>query len=196
MAASSLLYGQQRANFRANVRDKNFEVGGFAGGQLFTDFPFRPMGGGNVTYAIQKSVLIYGEGSYFPGLEKKIATPSMPLFEDRAKRSLLDYNFGVHLRKRLPNSNIVPYVVAGVGGIHSPRSEQFAVEKRNGNRVTGFTPTTLPAQDKFALNYGAGLRWYFSENVGVRVELKGYRSSLKNFENFGRLTFAVFWQSR
>src|SRR5262245_38320551 len=82
------------------VRSGSFEVGGFVGASYGVD-KFRPMGGGNVTYAINKWILPYGEFSYFPGIARDIhisvpglATPVTGTFSV----PLADIHGGVHIR--------------------------------------------------------------------------------------------------
>src|SRR4051794_31899610 len=56
------------------VRSGSFEIGGFAGASYGVD-AFRVMGGGNVTYAVNKWLLPYVEYSYFPGIARSISQP-------------------------------------------------------------------------------------------------------------------------
>src|SRR5436305_444361 len=52
------------------VRSGSFEIGPFVGGSYGVD-KFRGMGGGNVTFAINKYILPYAEYSYFPGIGRQ-----------------------------------------------------------------------------------------------------------------------------
>lgn len=191
---------------RPNVRDKNFELGAFTGASVGFD-RIRPMAGGNVTYAVNKWLLPYFELSAFPGLERNspvlLNNKAVDGYSQRTSVTLFDYNGGVHIRRKLGQSNIVPYAVLGFGGIRRPASTVRLVNAKGiEERPAGF-PTTVatavpfPGRGSSAINFGAGIRWYIRENFGLRVEAKGYRTfQFSENDPFGRITFGVFYQTR
>ena len=57
----------------------------------------------------------------------------------------------------LPNGKFVPFLAAGVGGIHYS---------------TTYDRTTEDKRNKIALDYGAGLKYFLSENVALRGDVR------------------------
>src|SRR5438067_449848 len=104
----------------AVVRSGSFEIGGFAGASYGVD-AFRAMGGGNVTYAVNRWLLPYAEYSYFPGIARSISQPVPGLTNVIAQSTysapLSDFHGGVHIRIPIRESRVVPYVVFGLGGL-------------------------------------------------------------------------------
>jgi hypothetical protein len=182
----------------AILRQNEFELGLFGGFSYGVDHS-RFMGGGNVTYSALSWLLPYAEVSYFPSIQR---TAIIPISGDKEVYDLplADVNFGVHIRRRLPHTPIVPYLVAGVGLLHSPEHS----EDRYNSTPIGFLPTTpftvLPSTN-FAENFGAGFRWYIKEQFGLRAETKGYHLSggpltVPGIGShwIGRATFGIFFQ--
>ncbi len=57
----------------------------------------------------------------------------------------------------LPNSPLVPFVAVGVGGIHYS---------------TSYNDTTDGKRDKFAVDYGAGVKYFLSDNWALRADVR------------------------
>src|ERR1041385_2411668 len=99
------------------VRPNSFEVGGFAGASYGID-KFRGMGGGNVTYAINKYILPYVEYSYFPGIgrvQNGVFAGTGNPYRLTYSIPLSDFHGGVHIRIPIREKPIVPYAVFGMG---------------------------------------------------------------------------------
>ncbi|MGA3076502.1 MAG: hypothetical protein ABSG56_22775 [Bryobacteraceae bacterium] len=187
-----------------NTGPNQFEIGGFGGFSYGVDHS-RAMGGGNVTYSVTNWLLPYAEVSYFPSIQRTYISPlpdGSPDYKEVFDIPLADVNFGVHIRKRLPHTQIVPYVVAGIGVLHSPvRTEnRYDYEPNTGGYSTTATPVPVPASSNFAANFGGGIRYYVTERFGFRAETKGYLLSSGPLYQTGRwvyrATFGVFIQFR
>ena len=99
------------------------EAGGFVGGSYGIDRT-RAMGGGNIVYVPTKGtvgIMPFVEVSYFPGIGRTQKVVGVSGATETFSVPLMDFNGGLHLRVRIPHSNIIPYGVIGVGGIHSPQ---------------------------------------------------------------------------
>jgi hypothetical protein len=180
------------------VRANSFEVGGFAGASYGVD-KFRPMGGGNVTYALNKWILPYVEYSYFPGIARKIHEPIPGLTNTFASGTfsvpLSDFHGGVHIRLPIRESPIVPYLVVGAGALrHFKRSVDLTYT--GADNLPHAFPTTDPAGTDFAANFGGGLRFYLGQRFGLRVEAKAYTPNSSITSVFGKVEGGFFFQLR
>ena len=143
------------------------EIGGFVGGSFGVD-QWRVMGGGNVAIAAQRYVLPYFEYSYFPGLQRKM---SLSRGEVRYSVPLSDFHAGVHIRFPRGQTPVMPYLVAGAGGV---RSSDTNVQVRFSD---GFTfSDTIKGSTDFAVNFGGGIRYYTRESVGFRPRGQGVQA--------------------
>ena len=171
------------------IRANSFEIGGFAGASKGLD-NYRAMGGGNVTYAVNKYLLPYGEFTYLPGIETSTVSEGHQL---TYKRSYSDIHGGVHVR--LPvfrESPIVPYGVFGLGVLRSGTiTSSYTL---NGQPITA----SYPGESHFAINGGGGLRFYLSQSFGLRTEAKIYRESsgLNAGSTFFKVELGFFFQVR
>lgn len=170
----------------------SFEVGAFAGASYGVD-QFRAMGGANVTYAINKWILPYGEYTYFPGIVRNVpgSSSSAPYNYSVA---LSDFHGGVHIRIPIKEKPIVPYGVIGIGALsHFERKITIPASG-------GFPPTalTVPGGADFAVNFGGGLRYYVTQRFGFRVEAKAYKpTGAGTYGNtFGKVEGGIFIQLR
>lgn len=172
------------------LRTGNVELGGFVGSSYGVD-SWRVMGGGNVSWAVRKRWLPYAEVSYFPGISR-----FAPIENSSAKVSfdlpLLDYHAGVHYRIVIRESRIVPYLVAGAGGIRT-----FATTYRV-PPADGFPQFTVSdqAHNAFAANFGGGIRYYVRERYGFRTEFKVYTPRGTYTDPFYKATIGFFFQVR
>jgi hypothetical protein len=186
LTLASGLYAQSR------VRAGSYEVGGFLGASYGID-EFRWMGGGNVTYALNKWILPYAEYSYFPGIPREI---NELRGTERLRASynvpLSDFHGGVHLRFPIREYPIVPYGVFGVGAIHAPKA-RVRNPTLGGTRFDDFD---AEATTDAAVNFGGGLRYYITQRYGIRAEAKVYKPTGRFSDPFGKVEFGFFFQLR
>jgi hypothetical protein len=181
------------------VRSGSFEIGGFVGATYGVD-QVRALGGGNVTFAVSKWLLPYVEYSYFPGIPRTVsqALPGLPgvVGSSSAPIPLSDFHGGVHIRIPIRESNIVPYLVFGVGGLtHFQHTATLTYTGADGLSHT--LSATEPGGTDFAVNFGGGIRYYLNQRLGFRLEAKAYRPSNTAITPiFGKVEFGVFYQLR
>jgi hypothetical protein len=180
------------------VRSNSFEVGGFVGATYGVD-KYRPMGGGNLTYAINKIVLPYVEYSYFPGIARTVsqAVPGLPdtIASNTFSASFADFHGGVHIRIPIRESPVVPYLVVGVGALHNFQQPVDLTFTGVDGLLHRF-PTTDPARTVFAANFGGGLRFYLGQRFGLRAEAKAYLPNSTITKAFGKVEAGFFVQLR
>src|ERR1700749_2028974 len=149
------------------VRSGSFEVGGFAGSSYGVDC-FRFMGGGNVTFAVNKWLLPYVEYSYFPGIARTIRQPfpgaPNAIGTTTYSAPLSDFHGGVHIRMPIRESPIVPYLVVGVGGLTHFQHNGTITETVFGEQAS--ETVVDKAGTDFAVNFGGGIRYYLNQKVG------------------------------
>jgi hypothetical protein len=172
------------------------EIGGFVGASYGTQ-NFQVMGGGNVAYAVTKAIMPYAEFSYFPGLPiNKNLTGTIGDTGTTATANyrlpLSDFHVGVHYRIPIKESPFVPYGVFGLGLLHSAESTYDFNYTQFGNKVTQMN--TLPGENNFAVNFGAGVRYYTHQKVGFRAEAKFYHVGGIINGIFSKYEFGVFYQ--
>lgn len=181
------------------VRSGSIEAGGFVGASYGID-KLHPMGGGNITYAVNKWILPYFEYSYFPGIGHQSALALSPTVTLTHNYTLpySDVHGGVHIRIPIAEKPIVPYVVFGLGTIIYPSRTDTFTGTISGQPITQSVP--VPGGDDFTINFGGGLRYYMGQSgkVGIRAEAKGYRIMEGAFSGttFGKVEFGFFYQFR
>jgi len=180
------------------VRSGSFEVGPFLGASYGID-EARVMGGGNITYAINKYILPYFEFSYFPGIGRDLNLGTLQSGSPITAHTsipLSDFHGGVHLR--LPvfkEKPVVPYLVFGFGGLR--HSDRTAVVSYQSFGATVTQNLDIPAGTDKAINFGAGIRYYMTQRFGIRVEAKAYKpygGSTGFTDTFGKAEFGIFFQ--
>lgn len=180
------------------VRSGSFEIGGFSGASYGVD-GFRVMGGGNVTYAVNRWILPYVEYSYFPGIARSISqtVPGLSGVTATATYSapLSDFHGGVHIRLPIRESPIVPYLVVGIGGL-SHFTHQVSTTYTGIDGASHTLQTSDPGGTDFAVNFGAGIRYYVNQRFGFRVEAKGYKPDSNITSVFGKVEAGIFYQLR
>lgn len=178
------------------VRSNSFEVGGFIGTSYGID-EFRVMGGGNVTYALNKYILPYAEFSYFPGIGRvqkgTIAGTNRPFTLSYAV-PLTDFHGGVHIRIPIKESKFVPYGVIGFGVLSSFDRTVTARFQDAGGSNTLRVP--VPGSTDYATNFGGGVRYYINNRFGIRAEAKAYKPTGAFTDLFGKVEFGFFLQLR
>lgn len=151
----------------------NFELGLF-GGESYGLDRFRPMGGGNIAYGLSCHFFPFAEASYLPGILRKVDVPTgSTTSSQQFNVNMTDFHGGLHIRVPLPESRVLPYAVVGLGLIRGSKSTGTVYNVSNFG-VVAF-PQTIPASTNFAVNFGAGLRFFFGERFAVRVEFKGFK---------------------
>lgn len=177
------------------LRAGNTEIGGFVGSSYGAD-QWRIMGGGNVAVAVNRYLMPYAEFSYFPGIGRK---QSIDLGGGRRadvsfSLPLADFHGGIHLRMSGGQSPVVPYLVAGAGGIRTfSRTETVTIQDSLG---TTRIPIPIPAETSFAANFGGGIRYYTTERFGIRVEAKVYKPTGTFTDPFYKVEGGFFFQLR
>jgi hypothetical protein len=180
------------------VRSGSFEIGGFVGASYGVD-KYRFMGGGNVTYAINRWLLPYAEYSYFPGIARTATQPVPGLTNIIAQQTystpLSDFHGGVHIRIPIRESPIVPYLVFGVGALtHFERHPALSYTGVDG--LVHSLPSDEPGGTDFAVNFGGGVRYYVNQRFGFRLEAKGYKPNTSDISAFGKVEVGFFYQLR
>jgi len=180
------------------VRAGSFEIGPFLGASYGID-QVRVMGGGNVTFAINKYILPYGEFSYFPGIGRKqsgtFAGTGTP-YTQSYSIALSDFHAGFHIRIPIHEKPVVPYLVIGLGGLHNGQATVTATYRDSSGSTLIQQQLTVPGHTGFAVNMGGGIRYYINQRFGIRVEAKAYKPTGQFTETFGKAEFGVFFQLR
>ena len=152
----------------------DFEIGLFGGSSYGLD-RFRPMGGGNIAYGLSCSLFPFAEGSYLPGILRtnnaaSINSPSYRQFSI----NMTDFHAGLHFRLPKPESRILPYGVVGLGVI---RGSEGTATLYNVSQIgqVAVLHETVPSSANLAVNFGAGLRFFFNERFALRMEFKGFK---------------------
>jgi hypothetical protein len=172
------------------------EIGGFVGASYGTQ-NFQVMGGGNVAYAVTRLIMPYAEFSYFPGLPiSKDFTGTIGDAGTKASSNyrlpISDFHGGVHIRIPLKESKFVPYGVAGIGLLHTSKSNYAFDFTQNGIKNETLVP--VASANNFAENFGFGVRYYTRQKVGFRAEAKFYHVGGIINGIFSKYEFGVFYQ--
>lgn len=195
--AAATAYGQTASV----VRSGSFEIGPFVGASYGLD-KFRVMGGGNVTYSVNKYILPYFEYSYLPGLPRTQSgsLPDGRTFTHTFKIPLSDIHGGVHIRMPIfRESRVVPYLAFGMGVIHFPTTGGTVSYTGVGGQPASLA-LSIPGESNFTINGGGGLRFYVgrSGRFGFRTEAKVYKPTTGAFSDttIGKVEAGVFFQLR
>jgi hypothetical protein len=193
VSTAPAIFAQSAPHLSANT----FEVGGFVGGSYGID-SWRIMGGGNVTYGINRYILPYAEFSYFPGINRKIEgtfpTTGQP-YSIVFDVPITDFHGGVHIRLPIKESKVVPYLVFGLGMLRSAETNYRATFS-NPDGTRDELSGSVPSSTDFAFNTGGGLRYYLNQRLGFRVEAKVYKPSGTFTNPFGKVEGGFFIQFR
>jgi hypothetical protein len=177
------------------IRKGVTEVGGFLGASYGID-KARVMGGGNIVYSLTKTLMPFGEVSYFPGIGRSQSVTGIPGATETFSVPLTDFNFGFHVRIPIPKSRIIPYAVISAGGIHTPQRSVTATFPNpvSPSQIITTPPFQVNSSTDFAFSGGAGIRYYATERLGFRVEFKAYRPTGTYTDLFYRVTGGFFYQ--
>ena len=176
------------------IRSGSFEIGGFAGASYGID-KTRVMGGGNVTFAINKWILPYAEFSYFPGIgrtEDHTFPGTGNPYKLHYSVPMSDFHAGVHVRFPIREKPIVPYLVFGLGGLHSYADTVSSTYNVSPTVTQSTPPLPVGSSTNFAINGGGGVRVYLGQRFGVRVEAKAYRPTGDLPGQFANTSASVF----
>jgi hypothetical protein len=176
------------------VRAGSLEIGPFVGASYGID-ETRAMGGGNITFAITRMILPYFEYSYFPGIGRtQTGTLSSGPFSAHYSIPLSDIHGGVHVRIPIRESPVAPYLVFGIGALRASSRHVTATYTSFGAPAT--LGLDVPGSTDRAINFGGGIRYYFSQRFGMRVEAKAYKPSGVFDQTFGKAEVGFFYQLR
>lgn len=159
-----------------NVSRKNLEVGLF-GGESYGLDRFRPMAGGNIGWAISNALFPFAEASYLPGILRRQSVQAQGAstgFANQYSVDLLDIHGGLHVRLPRPESRVLPYAVVGAGVVRSAESKFVTYNPNAFGRVQVNEDVINPSVS-FAVNFGAGLRFFVSERFAIRTEFKAFK---------------------
>jgi OmpA-OmpF porin, OOP family len=132
----------------AQVREGSFSVTPFIGGYIFEgneDLKNAPVFGLRGGYNFTKSLGVEGFFNYVPSeIKSQAGNPDVRL-----------YGFGVEgLYHFMPESRLVPFVALGLGG----------------SRYSA--PGDIKDRDRFTVDYGAGLKYFLTENLALRADVR------------------------
>jgi len=153
----------------AQVRPSTFTVTPYLGGYLFDNaqkLRNAPVAGISLGYNFTKYFGVEASGEY-------IATKYDPHVSHSRSTDVGNYRLDGILNL-LPDSRLVPFVFAGVGG----QSIDY--------------PRNVPNRDVFAVDYGAGLRFFFTYWLALRADVRQtyiFDDSRKDFAFTAGATF-------
>ena len=157
-----------------SVKSGNLELGLF-GGESYGLDRFRPMGGANIAYGLSRALYPFAEVSYLPGILRTVQVPTGTTTSfQQYNVNMTDFHAGLHIRLPRPESRLVPYAVVGAGMIHGSQSTATLYNVGSLGEVVP-VPLQVASSVNFALDFGAGLRFFFNERLAMRVEVKGFK---------------------
>jgi hypothetical protein len=168
LVGSMLLHAQNLPT----VSRGNLELGLF-GGESYGLDRFRPMGGANIAYGFSRRLYPFFEASYLPGILRKFPVTNSASFK-QASTDLTDFHGGIHFRFVRGETRVIPYAVLGTGVIHASDSQLTTTFVfPDGTSQTAIT--TIPSKTSWEVNFGGGLRFFFTERFGLRLEMKAFK---------------------
>ncbi len=207
------------------LRKGNTEIGVFAGGgyglsvtgtlndNTSVSVPsFHAVFGGDVGYAVTKTIFVVGESSYFPSLGASTAASSpfctsmvnnscqqTQQVVDTYRRRVVEFNGGIHYRLPLPDSRFVTYLAGGIGAAHALSSDVTGnitcSGQCSGFQSAGGQTSSLKGGTAFEVAVGAGARLYLNEHFGFRGEFRFYQPvGISNLGAFYRVSGGLFFQ--
>jgi OOP family OmpA-OmpF porin len=148
MSIAMILLAAIAASGHAEVRKGAFSLTPFIGGYTFEgneDLKTAPVFGLRGGYYFKKNISFEGFFNFVPTENKSLAgSPNVDL-----------YGFGIEgLYHFMPESQLVPFLAAGVGG--NSYSGSIGIEDRDG----------------FTVDYGAGLQYFLTDNLALRADVR------------------------
>jgi hypothetical protein len=147
-------------------------------GVVFPGIGPRPIVSGSAGADVTRYAMVLGEAAMMPISSQTL----LPAHAFTVRGSSL-YDFNIALQVRIPVKRWEPYGMLGAGVLMNPYTAGFLGP--NGNVVY-----VGERHSKFALEGGAGCRYYVGEKWGVRAEYR-YTSSARNFN---RIQGGVFYR--
>jgi hypothetical protein len=171
LLACSLVIGAMFAHGQPvpTVSKGNLELGLF-GGESYGLDRFRPMGGANIAYGLNRRLYPFFEGSYLPGVLRRIPVSGTTATK-QFSTDLTDFHGGVHFRFVRGESKVIPYAVLGTGVIHASESTLITAFFAGSQSVQ----TKIPSKTSWEVNFGGGLRFFLTERFGFRLEMKAFK---------------------
>jgi opacity protein-like surface antigen len=161
------------------TKQGNLELGLFAGESYGLD-RFRPMGGGNFAYGVSRYLYPFVEASYLPGILRTEDLPNS--YSLRYNVNMTDFHGGIHFRVPLAERRVIPYGVAGLGLVRESQTTGYLTLPGFAGQSATST-SSIAAVTSFAVNFGAGLRFFITERFGLRLEFKAFKPvSASNLE--------------
>jgi hypothetical protein len=124
-------------------------------------------GGANFAYALSTYIYPYVEFSVLPGALNDSVSAGSSTF--RTTGDAIDFHGGLHIRLPFFGPQFVPYGVIAVGGF-----KPYSVNLQELSGGTVINTSSVSQGTNFAVNYGGGIRYYITNRVGVRLEVKAY----------------------
>jgi len=154
----------------AQVRHGSFDVTPYIGFYKFEgneDMDSSIALGLRLGYNITKYVGIEGYAHYVPTRIQSVGQGySAGYWDPNTGQSMQAIGYGIEgVVNLLPDRNIIPFLAAGIGGMHYSRANEDTTDNR---------------YNKFAVSYGGGLKWFFAENWAVRGDVR----HVMNFDSF------------
>jgi len=144
---------------RSEIKAGSFEVGPFGGYNLFENrqnLEDRPVFGGRLGYNFTRHFGIEGAGEFIRSRVDDKAKTGDKEGQFRSPMDRVDLTF-YHIDAVyhfMPDGNFNPFVVAGFGGAHySPK---------------------ISTKDMAAFNVGVGAKYWVTDHIALRVDLKDY----------------------
>jgi hypothetical protein len=131
------------------------------------------MGGGNIAYGLSCALFPFAEVSYLPGILRQAVVPGTTTSVN-FNINMTDFHAGLHVRIPRPESRVVPYAVVGAGLVRGAEYQANYLRRSSvGDPLPG--TITVPSSTSFAIDFGGGLRFFFTERIAVRLEFKGFK---------------------
>ena len=179
----------QKEKVAVSQQPGDMELGLFTGAVIPPNGGSASVGGGvNFAYAVNTYIYPYVEFSALPGLLNSEVTAGTSKFVTTG--NIADFHGGVHIRIPV-TPRFVPYGVIAVGGFRSFSGTSDLYNTTTGNKVTS---TPIPSSGSFLVNYGGGIRFYITNQFGVRFETTAYGPTSKFGGTPVRAMGGVFFQ--
>jgi len=154
----------------AQVRHGSFDVTPYIGFYKFEgneDMDSSIALGLRLGYNITKYFGVEGYAHYVPTRIQSVGQNYYSGYWDpNTGQSMQAIGYGIEgVVNLLPDRSLVPFIAAGIGGIHYSRANEDTTDNR---------------YNKFAVSYGGGLKWFFAENWAVRGDIR----HIMNFDSF------------